>query len=107
MDDVSFDLLKLYAKRNQLSAQDISAICNVETRVIFESIQYLATKEYLNPCIVAHETTMFNIPYRITHEGRIALEDTQKRRHHFIFNEIRAWITLAIAIAAFIKSFFY
>jgi predicted transcriptional regulator len=107
MDDVSFELLKLYAKRKQLSAQDISAICNIEARVIFESIQYLANKEYLNPCIIAHETTMFNIPYQITHEGRIVLEDTKKRRHHFIFNEIRAWITLVIAVAAFIKSFFY
>lgn len=49
MDDVSFELLKLYAKRNQLSTQDISAICNIEACVIFESVQYLANKSYLTP----------------------------------------------------------
>ena len=47
------------------------------------------------------------VPFRITFKGRAALEAEQKSRLSFKQNEFRAWVTLAIALAAFIKSFFF
>ena len=107
MDNVSYQLLKLYSTRNQLSAQDIAAIANSDVRIVYQNVQYLADQKYLRDCIVVRETGMFNKPYQIDHIGRIALEEEQKNRRHRTFSEIRAWITLAIALAAFIKSFFF
>ena len=107
LDNVSFELLKLYSRRKQLSAQDISAITNTDVRTIYESVQYLVDKNYLRACITVRDMGMFNLPYRITFEGLIALEGSQKHRKDYIFNEFRAWVTLAIALAAFIKSFFF
>lgn len=42
MYNVSLELLKLYSSRDQLSAQDISAITNKDARIIYENIQCLA-----------------------------------------------------------------
>ena len=47
-----------------------------------------------------------DMPFYITFEGRAALEDETKSRHTIKFKEFRAWATLIIALAAFIKSFF-
>ena len=104
MDNVSFELLKLYSSRTQRSAQDIAAITNTSARTVYESVHNLIDKKYLKACIIAHDTGIFNHPYSITREGRIALEEEQKVRKDYNFKEFRAWITLAIAVAGFILS---
>lgn len=104
MDNVSFELLELYSKRSQLSAQDIAAITNTDARTVYESLDYLADKKYVKACIVAHDTDIFHHPYNITHAGRIALEEEEKKRKDHDFNEFRAWVTLAIAVAGLVLS---
>lgn len=106
MDDVSFELLKLYAQKSKLSIQDISAITNINVKVYAEPILYLVDMKYLRTYDDGNEKWL-NIPYTITHAGHLALEAELKKRKAYKYNELRAWITLAIALAAFIKSFFF
>ena len=104
MDDVSFELLKLYAQRDKLSIKDISAILNHNARSITEPVMYLVNMEYLRQHKASGDTGLFDTSYSITHVGRIALEEEQKIRRHFRYTELRAWITLGIAIIALMIS---
>ncbi len=105
MDDVSFGLLKLYAQKDSLSAHDISLLTGANVRGCLEPIHYLLDNEYLEvqPSLHGH-AKMFDVQYRITPDGHRALELEQKNRRFYKHNELRAWITLGIAIAAFILS---
>ena len=47
MDDVSFELLRLYSQRNKLSIKEIAAICNQDVRIVAEPVLYLADMKYL------------------------------------------------------------
>lgn len=50
--------------------------------------------------------TEYDIPefqFRISDSGKAYLENLEKRH----WSEIRSWVSLAIALAAFIKSFFF
>lgn len=45
--------------------------------------------------------------YRITNKGENFLKQQSKLNNRFIFIELRNWMTLLIALAAFIKSFYF
>lgn len=49
----------------------------------------------------------FDAPFRLTYKGKIALEAEISSHKYIIYNEIHAWITTTIALAAFIQSFFF
>ena len=49
MDNVSFELLKLYSSRTQLSAQDIAAITNTSARTVYESVHNLIEPQRAGP----------------------------------------------------------
>lgn len=106
MDDNSFLLLKLYLERESLSASDLALLSNGNSRDYLEPILYLVDRMYLEvmPLYNDNHPKKLNIKYRITPDGRRALEAEEKERRRYKHNEIRAWITLAIAIAAFILS---
>lgn len=108
MDDVSYYLLKLYSQRTTVSLRELSAICNKEIRFISGSVRVLIDQKYLeiipDPLNDIKTDLTMDAPIRITTEGHIAFENESKERRHFKFNEIRAWITLAIALVALVLS---
>lgn len=111
MDNTSFKLLKLYASRSHLSLSDLSAIYNSDAEDYVFPIKFLMDEEYLEmePNYTMLHGTDFTVrvPFRVTFKGRAALEEEQKFRISSKHNEFRAWLTLAIALAAFLKSFFF
>jgi len=71
MDNVSFELLKLYSQRSKLSIKEIAAICNQEARTVAEPILYLADMKYLRKYEGSNKTGTFDTAYMITHAGHI------------------------------------
>lgn len=114
MDDYSFSVLKLYRSRDSLTLSQLSAILNRSSFNVSDPVLYLKKEGYLRVepnhaaihGINADDPINPDTPLVISFEGKAALEAELKTRRHLSFNEIRAWITLAIAVLAFIKSFF-
>lgn len=111
MDNLSFKVLSLLATRQSLSTRDISIFFNTGINSFIDPVYYLVNKGFLeiDKSILKEENPTLNVltPVRITFEGKSALEAEIKERRSIKFSELRAWITLAIAVAAFIKSFFF
>ena len=111
MDDTSYKLLKLYSKRDHITLADLSAIYNTDWDYWGAPVDYLIKNGYLqiNPTYVILHGGDFTskAPIEITFHGKVHLEQECKNRWTFKFNEFRAWVTLIIAIAAFVKSFFF
>lgn len=110
LNDQSLKLLKLFSERDAISLNDLGAIHNTPPEDWCAPIAYLRREGFLE--IHPDHVSLFgddftnSAPLRITYEGRCAFEAESKSRYRFTFNELRAWLTLLIAIAAFIKSFF-
>ncbi len=112
MDDFSFKILQLYATRSSLTLIELGAILNNDPINLAEVINYLRKQGYLH--IENNYATIKNLndnslvglntPLVISFEGKAALEKEIKSRKHYCYNELRAWITLAIAILAFFLS---
>ena len=110
MDNTAYKLLELFNQRTSLSLLELAAILNVECRSIAEATYCLLDSGYLRKAITPdcdqESDFSFNLPLMITYKGKAALEEHRKTKRYYWFNELRAWITLAIALATFIKSFF-
>lgn len=106
----SLKLLKLFSKRDTISLNGLGAIYDTSPEDWCAPIAYLRRNRFIeiDPTHVSLYGDAFthDAPFRITYEGRCALEGESRSRQRSTFNELRAWITLLIAIAAFIKSFF-
>ncbi len=111
MDDRTVELLKLFSERNQLSLHDLAAIYNCGYGDFAELVNYLMERGLLeiepNYALIEGNDLTVETPLRITQSGRSALNIELKERRSFKYSELRAWLTLAIALAAFIKSFFF
>lgn len=111
MDNTSFKLLKLYASRSHLSLSDLSAIYNSYADDYVSPVKYLMDEKYLkmepNYVMLHGADFTVQVPFEIAFKGRAALEAERKSRLSFKQNELRAWLTLGIALAAFLKSFFF
>lgn len=44
---------------------------------------------------------------KLTPAGEVAIQEFIEMDTNWLFNEVRAWLTLAISVLAFIKSFFF
>ena len=110
LSNLSITLLKLFSERTTLSLKDLGAIYNVNPENFCESIAYLRRCNYLEilPSYVMLHNNDFTLdaPFRITYEGKSVLEENLKAGRQNKFNEFRAWMTLGIAILAFILSIF-
>ena len=111
MDNTAYKLLELFNQRTSLSLLELAAILNVECRSIAEETHLLLASGYLRKAITPDRDQgsafSFKESLMITYKGKAALAEHQKAKRDHWFNEFRAWVTLAIALAAFIKSFFY
>lgn len=115
MDKTSISLLKVYLERTTLTLHQLAAILNQDYLSLAEPINYLRKKGFLR--VEQNYATMNtytadglispDTPLEITVEGKIALEGKQKLSKTKRIESIRHWITTAIAVAAFIKSFFF
>lgn len=114
MDDYSLSVLKLYKSRSSLTLSQLSAILNRSWLDAADPVLYLRREGYLR--VEPNHAALHNIndddpidyetPLVISFEGKGALEAELRTRKRLSFNEIRAWITLAIAVLALFKSFF-
>lgn len=110
MDRMSSGLLEVFKSKGSLSLSQLSAILDVGIFDLSEPISVLRKQGYLriepNHCTV-HELSQtdsisLDTPLVITFEGRAALDNHQQDRRSKKFNDLRAWITLAIACASFV-----
>lgn len=110
MDGTTLEFLKLFNERNSLSLSDLAAILNADAFNLTGPINYMLEQNYIkiDPNISAIEGDYLTLDKQleITYYGRITLNTELKSIKKYKYIEFRAWITLAIAIAAFIKSFF-
>lgn len=111
MDDTTLSLLMLFKERRILNLIQIGAILNVDCLSLSEPIRYLVDKGYVRRIkdsdTLEDDSYSFDTPFEITFEGIATINQAQKERKHSRYAEVRAWITLLIAIAAFVKSFFF
>ena len=108
---VSRSALKLL--RKLMKADDWMYFNQIRTRFApsleYSTVQSLSKDGYLDSweppgaIPVDPEYEIPEIMYRISDRGRALVEDTQKDHWH----EFRNWASLFIAVAAFIKSFFF
>ena len=111
MDRLSTRILNMLRRRQSLTISQLAAILNRDPSTLFEFVLRLKKKEFLriepNHAILksldGNSSIKINTPLQITPDGRTALEEQMKAH----WAEIRAWVTLIIAVLAFIKSFFF
>lgn len=112
MDNYSFSVLKTYKSRSSLTLSQLSAIYNQSIFDVVEPVSYLRKQKFIrieSNHAVLHDFTEESpidpdTPLEITFAGKAALEAEIKSRRRLTFNELRAWITLAIAVVALIIS---
>lgn len=110
MNSNSLKLLRFIATRNELSMRDIGVIFNTDPEFIFEPLTDLLNRgaiEILPRYVSEHGKQLtFNTPFQITYTGKTIIEEelTAQKRYNYV--EIRAWITLTIAVIALFCSIF-
>ena len=112
MDSKTIKYLELFKSRSSLSMIQLSAILNTSPFAFEDALLYLKGQGYirveLNHAILAKSDLISpDTPLEITYEGEAALSIAKSKNRSAKLNELRAWLTAAIAVAAFIKSFFF
>ena len=115
MDSFSLNILKLYNTRNTLTIAQVAVMLNLPPYDLGEYIIRLKNKSFL--CIEHNHPILNNLtndsrinidtPLQITIDGKIAIENAKRLDKQRRNDLIRYIITTTIAIAAFIKSFFF
>jgi len=113
MDKATLSLLKLFNERHSLSLIQLGAILNIDYFTLLDPVHYMMEQKYIckgNAALLEHlegDTISPDTPLEITYFGRISIKQAKKEHLHFKYIEFRAWMTLIIAIMAFLKSFFF
>ena len=115
MDKTSLEILKLFSTRAWLDVSQLSAILNRDPDQLFEVVSFLRKQDYLRvesnhaflEDIKSEDPISSRDPLEITFKGKAALESENKVSKEKRNEWIRYWITTAIALAAFVKSFFF
>lgn len=107
MDESTLNILRLYSERDSLSLHDLSVLMNCSVTAFSSQVRWLFENGYLEVsyCFsgVKSEYTV-STKLRITQDGRNYLSQHRMQIRNHRINEMRAWITLGIAAAAFILS---
>ena len=114
MDRISYELLSELKKYKSLSLSEMCKFFDLPIENMAELISHLRKNGYvkISDYDVAHyelkleDPIPFGAQREITMDAIIAIDEYQSSMKANRWKEFRAWITLAIAIAAFIKSFF-
>lgn len=109
MDENLYKLLKLIDKKESVSEDTLSNTIRLSKDDCAKMTDYLNSLGYIDisdDWVFADRASECNSYYSITQSGKVALFMYSKNKKINFWKEFRAWITLAIAVAAFIKSFF-
>ena len=112
MDDVSYKLLKIFQLKGSLSMRDLSLITEQTDLELAGPLNYLRGEKYLQiesnyaALHVLDETSTLdpNMRLSLSFLGTVAIEKEAKERRQSKFENLRAWATLATAIAALVIS---
>ena len=115
MDSLSKRILEEYSIRPSMNLLQLSSVLNTDFRSLAVPVNYLLEKGLLQiepnyamlRDIKQSDSFTMNTQLEISHLGRIALEEEQKICREKRNELIRYIITTAIAVAAFLKSFFF
>ena len=115
MDIMSLEILKLFSTRAWLDVSQLSAVLDKDPDQLFEVVCFLRKQGYLRvesnhamlEDIKSEDPISSRDPLEITFQGKAALESEHKISKEKRNEWIRYWITTVIALAAFIKSFFF
>ncbi len=108
MDDATLSLLILFKERHSLNLIQLGAILNIDVLALSDPVHNLLSQGYirkgmeLNP--LEGDLISPNTPLEITYKGSTTILQEQKERKRFKCVELRAWVTLGIALAAFFLS---
>ena len=105
MDRKTLSLLQLIANRESASMSDIDFVLGDSPLSSFEPIQWLLTNGYIEHLGGDNDMSPEST-FCVTHKGKMYLNNRNDLDKKTFWKEFRAWFTLAIALAAFIKSFF-
>lgn len=115
MDKISIGLLELYSQRGSLNLSQLSTILDTNVNALVAPINYLRNKGLLKvnandpnaQNVTSNSAISLHTSLIITYEGRVVLEAAHKASKAKKIEWIRYGITTAIALAGFIKSFFF
>lgn len=115
MDSFSLRILTIYKSRHKLSLIELGAILDKSPIELGQYTLRLIRKSYLCVCPgyeelssePIQETIAPDTPLQITIDGKEMVEEADKLKAQKKSELIRYIITTAIAVAAFIKSFFF
>jgi len=103
--------LKLFLKRDKLSMAQVALILNTDLESCSKPIAWLHEQGFLDIDYMYStqhgDSLTVETPLGISFDGSVALEEHWSQIKYRKYNEIRAWITFAIAVASFIKAFFF
>ena len=113
MDSLSKKILEEYVVRHSMDLSQLSAVLRTDWDQLSDPVSYLRKKGFLqieaNHLILQDmkqdDLISLDTPLEISYLGRVALEEEKKLSVKEFWSEFRAWVTLVIAVAAFIKSF--
>lgn len=97
-------------KRQLKIYQDIIRYRHLDTVLKRNNIaDYLELQDIIDPKYIDFSDNKMdhNTTISIRNDFIGEVESDISHKHHLIFSEIRAWITAIIAVAAFVKSFFF
>lgn len=112
MEKFTLQVLRICAEHNFASITQLTFVLKSSDLEIAESIQALRQLGYVEidpDHRLAHDLSVDaligpNTPLRVTISGKSFLESTNDDKKYRTYNEIRAWLTLAIALVALVFS---
>lgn len=105
MDRKTLSLLQLIASRESASMSDVDFVFGDSSLSSYEPMQWLLINGYIEH--VGGENDMSpESMFCVSHKGKMYLNNRNDLDKKTFWKEFRAWFTLVIALAAFIKSFF-
>ena len=110
MHKLTHKILTLFQKRDILNLQQLAAILNMDELNIVENVLWLKKEEYIR-CIEFDKEDLnpdsigMLDQYQITLKGKAYLSECHRNKLNKFWSEFRAWMTLAISLAAFIRTF--
>ena len=108
MDDFCYKILNVYYKHEELSMNDISLLTkqNFLSSNSTTAMHWLLKNNYLVPVDASKSKDSISntTKYKITQNGKNVVYQKKQQDKYRLFNEVRAWITLAISVIALILS---
>ena len=109
-----YKLLKIMKKISRIKKDEIKISEIMKLVKLNNNDLYILVNELLDNGYIEKSKSIFYIDsfdqiqdYRITNKGENFLKQQSKLNNRYIFIEFRNWMTLFIALAAFIKSFYF